>query len=106
VRESGTTTEILFFEREALGEVVVARPPDARDAPVELWVKKKTTIESHMMMIRANVSDATTISAHPSGGGAELAYRRSKNNDDFSPSVSLSVTRRSARYTKGASGET
>lgn len=59
-----------------------------------------------MMMIRANVSDATTISAHPSGGVAELAYRRSKNNDDFSPSVSLSVTRRSARYTKGASGET
>jgi len=41
VRESGTTTEILFFEREASGEVVVARPPDARDAPVELWVKKK-----------------------------------------------------------------
>jgi len=105
VRESGTTTEILFFEREALGGGVVARPPDARDAPVELWVKKKTTIESHMMMIRANVSDATTISARPRGV-AELVYRRAENNDDFSPSVSLSVTRRSARYTKGASGET
>ena len=104
MRESGTTTEILFFEREASGEVVVARPPDARDAPVELWVKTKR--QSHMMMIRANVSDATTISARPMGGVAELVYRRSKNNDDFSPRVSLSVTRRSARYTKGASGET
>ena len=58
-----------------------------------------------MMMIRANVSDATTISARPRGGVAELVYL-AENNDDFSPSVSLSVTRRSARYTKGASGET